>query len=164
MLLLLTLLTSCQAEGITSGELLETVLSEHPHLPSAHVLYQSDALPGQQAYMSKRLQSLLYDEGRGRSLPELSQVVDYAVCLSDGIYGMEIHIFRMKSPYDARNMKKLLLRRAELMKRRSLYLFAPEAYENYLCSAAVYREDEYVFLLCTGENEQIAAAIRERIG
>ena len=160
----MTVLSSCTAGSVQPKELIETVLAEHPDLPSARIIYQSGAIPGQLAYMSPRLQSLLYDGGRGRELPEFAQVLDYAVCLSDGIYGMEIHVYRMRSRSDTRNMGKLLSRRAQMMKRRSLYLFAPDAYENYLCSAAVYVEGEFVFLLSTGENESVLSTLRNRIG
>ena len=113
--------------------------------------------------MSDRVRSLLYDGGRDRILPEFSGVEEYAVCLCGGIYGMEIHIFRMESRYQARNMEKLLWRRAEMMKRRALYLYCPEAYETYLCTASVYTDGEYVILLSTGKNERVLADIKNMI-
>ena len=163
MVILFWLLVSCSAKPADAKTLLWGVLKENPSLPTSVVIYQSDALPGQQTYMPDRLRSLLYDGGRGREIPEFSAVVDYAVCLSEGICGMEIHIFRMQSRGDARNMQKLLARRAELIKRRSLYLYAPEAYENYLCSAAVYAEGKYVFLLSTGDNTRVLEYLKQHI-
>ena len=164
LLLISILLPSCGKKPIQAEKLLRYVLEDNPHFPSAKVIYHSDALPGEQAYMTPRLRSLLYDEGRGRQIPEFDGVEEYAVCLSDGTHGMEIHIFYMESPSDARNMQKLLLRRVQLMKRRSLYLYAPEAYERYFSSASVYRKGRFVMLLATGENERVWDRIKTYLG
>jgi hypothetical protein len=161
---ILITLSACGEEKPHPKTVAEKLLDLHPHLPFVQVIYHSDALPGQKAYMSDRLRSLLYDEGRERELPEFARVEEYAVCLSGGIYGMEIHIFRMKSRSDARNMEAILWRRARLMKRRSLYLYRPEAYETYLCTAQVYTVGKYVLLLSTGENGKILSRIKSMIG
>ena len=156
-------LVSCHKENATPLSMLEQVLQTHSNLPKGSVTYHSAALAGQQAYMTKRLRSLLYDEGSDRSIPEFEKVVEYAVNISDGQYGMEIHIYRMRSEEDARNMEKLLNRRVTLLKRRSLYLYAPTVYENYFSSAKVYTKGEFVFLLSTGLNDVIAEQLRDMI-
>ena len=69
------------------------------------------------------------------------------------------HIFCMKDDADVGSMEKLLLRRAELLKRRSLYLFAPEAYESHLASATVKSIGNYVLLLATSQNEAVFSYI-----
>ncbi|MBE6639411.1 MAG: hypothetical protein E7616_08195 [Ruminococcaceae bacterium] len=161
--LLLFLLVSCGKESPSTLSLVTDILEAHPSLPAGDVIYHSGALPGQKAYMTPRLQSLLYDDGRDREMPEFSAVLDYAVNLSDGQYGMEIHAFHMASEADARSMEKLLTRRIRLLKRRRLYLYAPDAYEDYLVSAVVVIEKEYVFLLATGRNEQILKQLRDRL-
>ena len=162
-MMLAVLLVSCSAKSIHADELLAKILENNPHFPSAQILYRSDALPGEQSYMPPRLCSLLYDDGRNREIPEFYGVKEYAVCLSDGTHGMEIHIFYMKSVSDARNMQKLLWRRVQLMKRRSLYLYAPEAYEQYFSSASVYMQGRLVLLLATGENERVFEMIKQKI-
>ena len=113
--------------------------------------------------MTQRLRSLLYDDGSERKLPEFEKVLDYAVCLSDGRYGAEIHIFHMASEADARDMAKLLERRLQRVKRRAIYLYAPEAYENYFSSAVVVWEKEFAMLLSTDNNEKILKDLRGKI-
>ena len=162
-LLLVLLLLSCQSQVPETGELMDALLTEYRHFPPAKIVYDSEAIPGEQSYMSLRLRSLLYDEGREREIPEFLAVKEYSVYLSEGIFGMEIHIFRMESRSHARNMAKLLERRAECMKRRSLYLYAPDAYENYLSSAAVFVKENFVFLLSTGQNDEVFSFLCQRI-
>ena len=149
------LFCGCTKEEIDSRSLMQQIILEYSTLPFGEIVYHSEAMPGEKAYMTPRLQSLLYDNGRERSIHEWEGVVNYAVNLADGQYGMEIHIFCMKSVAEARNMEKLLQRRLELLQRRSLYLYAPDAYDIYFSSAKVCQEKNYVFLLATGENERI---------
>jgi hypothetical protein len=153
-------ISGCAKQDMTAAQMLENILINHPELPTGEVIYQSGAYPGQREYMTERLQSLLYDEGRMRNLPEFACVRDYAVNLSDGQYGVELHVFHMKSSADARDMEKLLTRRMKMLKRRSLYLYAPRVFEEYLSSSIVTVEGEYVFFLSTGKNEQILKELK----
>ena len=149
------LCASCHSDSVPTESMVRGVTQKYREIPFGDTVYRSGALPGEKAYMSKRLCSLLYDGGREREIPEMAGVLDYSVALSDGQYGAELHVFYMKSEEEARRMEKLLCRRAELLKRRSLYLYAPAAYEKYLSSAAVMTKDRYVFLLATGNNEAV---------
>ena len=154
---------SCQKQPPRALTMVEKVLETHVQLPAGNMTYHAGALPGQRAYMTSRLRTLLYDGGMDRNIPEFEGVLDYAVNLSDGQYGMEIHVFCMKSEADARNMEKLLQRRVKLLKRRSLYLYAPSVYENYFASATVITEGKVVFLLATGMNDEIAKQLKDML-
>ena len=153
------LLVSCRSASYTAGRIMEKIIADHPTLFVDTADYHSEAQKGQSAYLTPRLCSLLYDEGRGREIPEFARVKDYAVCLSKGLGGGEIHIFCMEDDADVGSMEKLLLRRAELLKRRSLYLFVPEAYESHLASAMVKSIGNYVLLLATSQNETVFSYI-----
>ncbi len=158
--LLIFLLSSCQEEQASPLLMVENIRSRHPEIPFGRTVYHEGAEPGRSAYMSRRLQSLLYDEGRGRELPEFDAVRAYAVLLSDGMYGAELHVFEMNTEADAAKMETILNRRVALLKRRTLYPFAPTAYEDYFVSSWVVVEDCYVFLLCTGQNETILKELK----
>ncbi len=161
--LLIMMVCSCDNQEIDAFSLVAKVLEIHPELPAGDVIYYEGALPGEKSYMTSHLRSLLYDDGRDRHIPEFDSVLEYAVNLSDGQYGMEIHIFHMESEADARNMEKLLRRRLLLLKRRSLYLYLPSVYEDYFASAVVVTEKKYVFLLATGKNEEILKELKSML-
>ena len=161
--LLVFLFCSCQKGNAAPFLMVESILSQHPEIPFGTSVYHEAALAGQDGYMSPRLQSLLYDEGRGRELPEFDAVRAYAVVLSDGMYGAELHVFQMNTEADVSGMATILNRRVALLKRRTLYLFAPAAYEDYFVSSRVAVEGSYVFLLCTGQNETILRQLKDMI-
>ena len=149
------LLTSCQNVDPQPLAMVESVMEQYSEIPFGQIVYHDGARSGQRDYMTERLRSLLYDEGRQRNIPEFDRVISYAAVPADRLGGAELHVFLVKSPADARAMQVLLLRRAELLRRRSIYLFAPNAYENYYLSARVEVKGSYVFLLATGNNEAI---------
>ena len=161
--LCLFLLSSCRQNGATPLEMAKSILLQYPEIPFGQTVYCEGSLPGQIGYMSPRLRSLLYDGGRDRELPEFTAVCAYAVLLSDGLYGAELHVFQMNTEADADQMKTILLRRAELLKRRSLYIFAPGAYEDYFVSSQVVVKECFVFFLCTGRNEEILKKLENMI-
>lgn len=158
--LLIFLLSSCQKETVSPLIMVENILSSYPEIPFGETIYREGTFAGQNGYMSPRLRSLLYDEGRGRELPEFETVKAYAVVLSDGLYGAELHVFQMYTEADGAKMETILNRRVALLKRRTLYPFAPTAYEEYFVSSQVAVEGRYVFLLCTGQNEEILNVFR----
>ncbi len=161
--LFIFLLSSCGGEGASPLEMVQSIRSHYPEVPFGQTVYHDGALQGEAGYMSPRLRSLLYDGGRDRVLPEFEAVRDYAVLLCDGMYGAELHVLRMNSEADATRMETVLCRRVALLKRRTLYPFAPSAYEDYFVSSRVTVEECYVFLLCTGRNEEILKRLTDMI-
>ena len=149
------LFSSCGTNGQQPLAMVESVVAKYPEIPFGQIVYHDGARSGQRDFMTDRLRSFLYDEGRMRDIPEWSQVISYAVVPADRLGGAELHVFYMKSRADARAMQMILQRRAELLKKRSIYLFAPGAYENYYASARVEVKGSFVFLLATGNNDAV---------
>ena len=156
-------LCSCGEPSYSSLQLAEKIQQEFPTLVFSGNHYNSKAHMGEASYMTSRLQSLLYDEGRMRLLPEFETVVDYAVWMGQGLQGGEVHIFRLQDTGDVRSMENLLSRRVTLLKRRSLYLFAPDVYESRLASAMVTSVGNYVLLLATDQNEEVLSYITKLV-
>ena len=60
-------------------------------------------------------------------------------------------------------IEKMLIRRLDYIKGRSLHIYSPQNYETYSASAIVYRKGKYLFLLATPDNQRAVRAIEKLI-
>lgn len=154
--------TSCGKTKSNSGDVLSAIEDSFGGgLPSCRTVYKMSASCYSREYMSPQLASLLYYGERRDELYELSLLSDYTVRLADGQSGAEIHILRVRAMSDVDTVEKMLIKRLDYIKSRSLYMYSPENYEVYAASAAVYRVGDYVLLLATPDNEKAIEAVKK---
>lgn len=154
--------TSCGKLKSNSGEVLKAIESCFAgELPSCSTVYRMSASCYSREYLTPQLASLLYYGEKRDELYELSLLSDYTVRLADGQSGAEIHILRVRAMSDMDTIEKMLIKRLDYIKSRSLYIYSPEDYEIYASSAAVYRVGDYVLLLATPDNERAIEAVKK---
>ena len=90
-------------------------------------------------------------------------MTDYAVRLSDDQSGCEIHIYKVRAKSDIDTVEKMLRRRLEYMKNRTVYIYTPENYEEYIAGAEVYIFGNYALLLATPNNAKAIEILRGMI-
>ncbi|MBE6544277.1 MAG: DUF4358 domain-containing protein [Ruminococcaceae bacterium] len=160
-----TVFYSCgEVNQPTAEELMEGV--EEAFGNELHVcryIYKKSAKEFSRSYLSNELAGIIYYGVKLDHMWELELMSDYAVRLADDESGCEIHIFKVRAKSDVDTVEKLLRRRLDYMKNRSIYIYIPEDYEKNISSAEVYTIGNYVFFLATPDNQKAYGVIKDMI-
>ena len=153
LLLCILFLYGCKKEGVSCNDMLSEIEGCFDEgLPSSSFVYRNTASVYSKEYLSPRLASLLYYGEKRDELYEMELLCDYAVRLSDGQSGVEIHILKVRAYSDCDTVEKMVRRRLEYMQTREMYIYAGEDYWEYVSSAGVYRLENFILLLSTPDN------------
>ncbi len=145
---------------VSAKALLEAIEDcfEEP-LPACQRVFDISADHLTRFHLSPSLASLIYYGEKRDELFELSLLSECIIRLADGDSGAEIHILRSKASSHVDTLEKLLYRRLNYIKSRSLYIYAPENYEKYSFTATVLKRGNYLFLLATPDNQTAVKVI-----
>lgn len=122
-------------------------------LPFCSAVYKMSASWYSKEYLSPSLASLLYYGEKREQVYEMSLLCDYAVRLADGQSGAEIHVLRVRAMSDRDTVEKMVRRRLDYIKSRSVYIYTPDDYEKYAATAEVFCIKDFVLLLATPDNQ-----------
>lgn len=166
LLVLPGMLISCrEKEQPTAEELmtsLEYLFGEELH--SCRYIYTKSASQYSRSYFSSQLAGIIYYGAKKDYMWELDLMTDYAVRLADDESGCEIHIFKVRARSDMDTVEKMLRKRLDYLKNRSVYIYIPDEYEKNILSAEVYTLENYVFFLATPDNYKAMEQMKEMIG
>ncbi len=142
--------------------IIEYICADEP-VPSCKYIYKKSASRYSRSYFSPELAGVLYYGQRKEKMWELELMSDYAVRLADGESGMEIHIFKVRARSDVDSVEKLLRKRLEYLKTRTIYIYTPDNYEKYIMGAQVYTVKNFVLLLSTPDNDGAMEKVKKLV-
>lgn len=117
--------------------------------------YVKNGEEGEYGYISPESFSFLYT-GRREKLPEWELISDFRIILSDSDRPFELHVIRVHSSSDTDEIKKLLEKRAAMIRYHNK---TELSYKTYEPSVFVY--GRYAVLAVTEDNEAVKMMLKK---
>ena len=140
---------------------LEVCFSKDLH--SCKYVYKKSASQYSRSFLTSELAGTIYYGVKTEKLWELDLLSDYSIRLADDESGLEIHILKVRSRSDVDTIEKMLRKRLEYLQNRSVYIYIPENYEEYIMSAQVYVIESFVVFLSTPDNSRAYEILKDNI-
>ena len=148
---------SC-ADKAPSSALLSSVMREADGLPASYLVYYSGADEDSGHYLDPEHRAALY----GEAVDPDALCEDYAILIGQSDLPYEIHILHARATSGVPELLDALRRRKDLLQQRKNLSYRQEA-ETVLSQASAYANGRYLFLLVTGDNDEIRRLISKRI-
>lgn len=152
-------LCSCGRDEKSVKDVISAMSAAEKNAPAGKV-YISSAVPGEPGYISEKLVTALFGDGK---IPAALEVVDsFAVRLSSFASSYEYAVFKAKTTDDTAEIAKMLRQRADAVKN-----FAnnggSDGKTNSENPAEIFISGKFVILLITSDNESMRAAAKGAI-
>ena len=152
-------LCSCGNDEKSVKEIISAMSAAEKNAPAGKI-YLSYAVPGEAEYISEKLVTALFGDGK---VPAALEVVDsFAVRLSSFAANYEYAVFKAKTTDDTAEIAKMLRRRADAVKK-----YAGIKKDNGNTSsddpAEIFISGKFVVLLITSDNTSMRTAANSAI-
>jgi len=161
--LILFLFTSCEkplAPTESPMDLMAKIVSHFPDIPVARGVYFESAEMLDAGYFDPEYACYIYTGQFIADFNMLDKLEAYAVRIPDGKSAFEIHIFKVRDISDIESVEDMCRSRLNILKSGNIAGYDPELFYTIIEKAEVYTVDNYVFLLCTTDNDVVKEIIR----